>query len=184
MDKQLINDFGLVHYIVKIRLGGYSGVRKAFEGLPCEPPSRSTITSWKESDALPAWTILRLCEAAGVSPIEVLQLVERRELLKRVGDEADKIPTTVFDWTPSPLTRLNEDGLFASLVPDVRGKMTELHRLMSDVHLPYSAVSHWKILDSIPVWALLRVCRWAKADPIEVLQLYEDREVEKRVKPK
>ena len=182
MNHQIIKDFGLVHYIVKVRLGGYSGIRKAFAGVPCSPPSKSVITSWKASDTLPAWTIQRLCEAAEVDPIELLQLMERRELIKRAGAEADAIPSTVFDWTPSPLTRVKEDGLFAALVPDVRGKMTELHRLMADVRLPYSAISKWKLLDSIPIWALLRVCRWAKANPVDVLRIYEEREVEKRTK--
>ena len=182
MNYQIIKDFGLVHYLVKVRLGGYSGIRKAFAGLPSNPPSKSVITSWKASDTIPAWTIRRLCEAAEVDPIELLQLMERREVIKRVDAEADAVPPTVFDWTPSPLTRVKEDGLFAALVPDVRGKMTELHHLMDDVHLPYSAISKWKALDSIPTWAILRVCRWAKADPIEVLRIYEYREVKKRTK--
>lgn len=182
LDRQLVKDFGLVHYIVKVRLGGYSGVRLAFAGLPCDPPHRSSITEWKKWDSLPPWTVLRLCSAATVDPIEVLQIIERREITKRAGDRAKDISGTEFDWVPSKLTKLKQVGLFASLVPDVRGKQTDLHKQFEDVGLPYSALSAWKRIDSIPLWALLRVCRWAKADPVEVLQHYEDREVEARTK--
>lgn len=182
MDQQLLDEFGLVHYIVKVRLGGYSGVRQAFADCTCDPPAKTSITEWKRTDSLPAWTILRLCKAADVDPIEVLKRLEQKELRARAPQGVAINPPTEMDWVPQPLTDLSTEGIYKSLVPDTRGAAVELAGLFEDVSLPYHVVAGWKARNSIPAWALLRVCRWAGADPLQILQYIEDKEVEARAK--
>lgn len=58
----------------------------------------------------------------------------------------------------------------------------EVASLFEDISLPYPVVAGWKARNMIPAWALLRVCRWAKADPLQVLKYIEDKEVAAKAK--
>jgi hypothetical protein len=182
MDRQLVDEFGLVHYIVKMRLGGYSGVRRAFAQCLCGPPPKSSLANWSRTKTLPAWTILQLCKAAEVDPIEVLQVLEETEFRSRQPVGAEAAELTRYDWEPTPLKTLYVEGVYGALVPDTRGKAAEVASLFEDISLPYPVVAGWKARNMIPAWALLRVCRWAKADPLQVLKYIEDKEVAAKAK--